>query len=257
MRLYLLDLGRILCSSNTLYGDGGAEMQPIPVFAVLLDLPQGKILYDTGCHPQAMQGYWPTKRAQLSQYVKNAGQGLEEQLHLCGIRPQEIQTVILSHMHFDHAGGLSLFSHADVYVPQEDFICGLLKVHLTSETENHGAYVKNDFEVSVKAYHLVTHDFFLTPEIEVITLPGHTPGLLGLVVHLKQEGVLIFPQDCLYTAANYGPPIKQAGIVADQERYLQSVEKIRMLEEKYKAQVIFGHDMEFFGRLKHAPAYYQ
>ncbi len=74
MRLYLLDLGRILCSSNTLYGDGGAEMQPIPVFAVLLDLPQGKILYDTGCHPQAMQGYWPAKRAQLSQYVKNAGQ---------------------------------------------------------------------------------------------------------------------------------------------------------------------------------------
>ena len=93
--------------------------------------------------------------------------------------------------------------------------------------------------------------------MQVITLPGHTPGVLGLMVHLPNSGVMIFPQDCIYTAENYGPPIRYSGIMYDLAAYEQSIEKVRALAERYSARVIFAHDMDFFQTLKLAPQFYE
>ena len=62
---------------------------------------------------------------------------------------------------------------------------------------------------------MVNNDFTLEENIDVISLPGHTPGILGLMVHLKNEGTFIFPMDAVYTEQNYGPPSKMSGIVYD------------------------------------------
>ena len=59
MKLYVLDLGKIIMrGENPVISadhDGGEE-PAIPIHAFLLDTPAGKILFDTGCHPQAMGG---------------------------------------------------------------------------------------------------------------------------------------------------------------------------------------------------------
>jgi glyoxylase-like metal-dependent hydrolase (beta-lactamase superfamily II) len=229
----------------------------IPVYAVLIDHPTGKILYDLGCHPDAMQGYWPQGLLSAFPYYYNAGQRLEEQLALTGTKPEDIKTVVLSHLHLDHAGNLHLFSHADVYVHRKDFEYGQTLVHLSPDPAKHGAYVKADLEVPVKQFHLVDKDFELAPGVEIITLPGHTPGLLGVIVHLEKDGTLIFPQDALYTRENYGPPAKASGIMYDTLAFFDSVEKVREYAKKYDARVMFSHDMEFFQTMKRAPDFYE
>lgn len=101
-------------------------------------------------------------------------------------------------------------------------------------------------------------DFELVQGVEIITLPGHTPGLLGIVVHCKQAGTLIFPQDAVYTRENYGPPAKASGIMFDNLAFFESIDKIRAYEKKYAAKVMFSHDMEYFEKeIKKAPAYYE
>ncbi len=267
MRVYILDNGWLECDSNMMVAgkvtgtadnkNPRTEWIKIPVYAVLIEHEGGRILFDTGCHPDAMNGYWPAGLKTVFPYYFHENQRLENRLSLIGLKPGDIGTVILSHMHLDHAGNINLFTHAEVYVHKKDFEYGQTLVHISQDRARHGAYIKEDVEAPVKGYRLVEEDFTIVPGVEVITLPGHTPGVLGLVVSLEKEGTLIFPQDALYTRENYGPPAKASGIVYDSLAFFRSVEKVRRLEKERNAKVMFSHDMEFFKSVKKAPEYYE
>jgi hypothetical protein len=63
------------------------------------------------------------------------------------------------------------------------------------------------------------------------------------MVHLRNSGTMIFPMDAVYTEKNYGPPVKMSGIVYDSVSFIDSIEKIRRLQGKYGAKVMYSHDM--------------
>jgi N-acyl homoserine lactone hydrolase len=265
LRLYILDNGWLEGDSNWIIAMSTVgtlqnktpptKWSKIPVYCVLLDGPDGKILYDTGCHPDAMKGYWPPNLTSIFPYYYNDHQLLSKQLALADTKPEEIKTVILSHLHLDHAGNTRLFKNAEVYVHKNDFEYAKRLVTSSANPVDHGAYVKSDLDIPTYRLHLVEGDCKLTKGVELISLPGHTPGLLGLMVHLK-EGTFIFPADALYTQENYGPPVKMSGIVYDTVAFRASIEKIRVLQVKYQAKVMFSHDMPFFNTLKLAPQSY-
>lgn len=267
MKLYILDNGWLEGDTNWMVAmnvKGTLEnktphikWKKIPVYTVLIDHPDGKILYDTGCHPQAMNGYWPQCLKSIFPYYHKENQLLKKQLELAGTAPEEIKKVILSHLHLDHAGNSHLFRHAEFYVHKKDYDYAKLLVNSSSNPSDHGAYVKADFEaLSQKKLHFIDKDSVLTKNIKLISLPGHTPGVLGLIVQLENEGTLIFPMDAIYTKENYGPPAKMSGIAYDNLSFLKSIEKIRVLQKKYNAKVMFSHDMQFFKTLKVAPEFY-
>lgn len=266
MKLYILNTGYLETDKNGVVACStiGTRSNPhiqnswikLPVMAFLIDTGDGYILYDTGSNPEAMNGYWQNAMQEIYPLYQKEEERLENQLALCGVKPEDIKTVVLSHMHLDHAGNLQLFPHADVYVPKADYLNGLAAVHMNPDPETHGGYIKGDLERPIKQYHLVTDEFELAPGVEIINLPGHTEALLGLVVHLD-GGTVILPQDCVYTSEIYGPPAKLSGLLYDSVSFLQSVEKVRSLQKKYDAKVIFAHDWEFFQTLKLAPEYYE
>lgn len=267
MKVYVLNLGWLECDKNQMVALStvGTRSQPfvtnqwiqVPIMAVLIDHPDGKILYDTGCHPQAMSGYWPQSLQDSFPFYQREDQDLTRQLALCGLQPADIDTVVISHLHLDHAGNLHLFKHARVYVSDEDFHYAQTLVRLNPDPATHGAYIKAELDVTVRQYHLVSQDCQLLPGVDLITLPGHTPGLLGLVLHLAKDQILIFPQDCLYTQENYGPPARASSLVYDSLAFFRSIEKVRRLASQYQAQVMFAHDMDFFQTIRHAPAFYE
>jgi N-acyl homoserine lactone hydrolase len=266
LKLYLLDNGHLEGDYNWIVamstvGTLEDKTPPtkwvsIPVYCVLIDSPEGKILYDTGCHPQAMNGYWPKNLQSIFPYFYNDNQLLVKQLELTGTAPEEVKAVILSHLHLDHAGNSHLFRNAEVYVHKKDYEYGKHLVDSSPNPADHGAYVKADLDIPTDKLHLVDSDIRPFDGIELISLPGHTPGILGLMVHLEQEGTLIFPSDALYTLENYGPPTKMSGIVYDSVAFRDSIEKIRALQKKYDAKIMFSHDMPLFKTLKLAPEYY-
>lgn len=266
MKLYVLNTGYLETDKNNVVACStiGTYSQPqvtnkwikLPVMAFLIDTGDGYILYDTGSNPEAMNGYWPNGLKEVYPLYQTKEERLENQLALVGVKPEEIKTVVLSHMHLDHAGNIHLFKHADVYAPKEDYLAAQAQVHLNADPATHGGYVKGDMDVAVKQYHLVSADFEIVPGVEVVTLPGHTPGLLGLVVHLD-GGTIILPQDAVYTSEIYGPPAKMSGLLHDSVAFFRSVEKVRELEKKHNAKVFFAHDHEFFQTLKTAPECYE
>lgn len=267
MKVYILNTGYLETDSNNVVGGStvGTRSNPmvlstwirLPVMAVLIDHPGGKILYDTGSNPHAMDGYWPENLREIYPLYQTREQRLENQLSLCGVKPEDINKVVLSHMHLDHAGNLGLFPHADVFVPKADFMHAQTQVRLNADPRTHGGYIKADLDVSVKQYHLVEDDIEIAEGVKIVNLPGHTPGLLGLVVHLEKDGTLIFPQDCVYSAGIYGPPAKGSGLLYDSLSFFKSIEKVRALQKKYNAEVFFAHDETFFAGVRKAPEYYE
>ena len=265
MKLWFLNTGYLETDKNNVVGCSviGTYSNPhiqnewikLPVMSFLIETDDGYILYDTGSNPEAMNGYWPKNLQEIYPLYQKPEEQLDKQLALCGVKPEDVKTVVLSHMHLDHAGGLYLFPHADVYVPKQDYEYAQVMVHKNPNPATHGGYVKADCEAPAN-YIMVDHDIELAKGVEVICLPGHTPNLLGLVVHLDSQ-TIILPQDAVYTVEIYGPPAKASGFLYDSISYFKSIETIRELQKKYDAKIIPAHDWEFFQTIRLAPDYYE
>ena len=264
MKLWILNTGYLETDKNNVVGCSviGTYSHPhienewirLPVMAFLIETDGEYILYDTGSHPDAMKGYWPKNLQEIYPLYQTQEERLENQLALCGVRPEEIKTVVISHMHLDHAGGLHLFPHADIYVPKADYEYAQVLVHKSPDPTRHGGYVKADCEVEGN-YILVDHDIDIARGVRLLNLPGHTPGLLGVMVRLE-GGTVILPQDAVYTEEIYGPPAKGSGFLYDSHSYYRSIEKVRELATVYHARVIPAHDEAFVKKLKFAPDCY-
>lgn len=244
MKLYILPLRSI-----PVFYDDLVQPEPgtarstrkvdIPTWALYIDHPQGKVLFDTG-----------------ERYLEDRSQpydALTEQLALCGVAPEEIDWLVMSHLHYDHAGKIDLFRNAKVVVQKRELMDALYETHVTDPD---GIYHREDLE-HISNWHPVEGEQELLPGIRLICLPGHTAGLQGVVVSLPESGNWIITSDACYTVENYGPPLRPAGVVSDIGLYRASAEKLRGLETEYHARLLFGHDPFQFAQWKKAPEYYR
>lgn len=241
--------------------DPRAEWIRVPSFSVLIKHPEaGWILYDTGSHPEDNQGRRPEEVCKQFPLYAERDEFLDLQLARLDLKPEDISRVIISHMHWDHAGGLTFFSHTEagqnILVSKADYAYGLVETHRSDAIFGGGGYLKDNFELPGLSFKFIEQDQQLYPGIELITLGGHTPGILGLIVHLDSQ-TYIFTSDAVYLQENYGPPMVKPGILYDSLGFERSVKKINRLERKYKARVIFAHDNKQFSTLKTVPEFYK
>jgi N-acyl homoserine lactone hydrolase len=237
------------------------EWHRVPSISMLISHPQlGWILADTGSHKDAMNGYWPEAARKNSPVFRNDEDYLEARLAQVGLKPGDIDWLILTHLHLDHAGELRLFSNTKagrrVIVHEQELKQGLYELFVHNQTLVN-AYLKPDFVgLDGIKFEPVTGDTPLADDLELLWLPGHTAGLLGVMVHLQNSGTIIFMSDAAYVSENYGPPSRLPGILHDSVAFKASIEKVRWLERRYNAKVIFGHDLKQFQTLKHSPEFY-
>ncbi|WHH58180.1 N-acyl homoserine lactonase family protein [Petroclostridium sp. X23] len=237
-----------------------AEWIRVPCFSVLIKHPeQGYILYDTGSCPGDEKDRRPKELQKLFPYYAKREEFLDARLAELGLKPDDISTIVLSHMHWDHSGGLGFFSNTkagrNILVSRKDYEYGITETHCSTVPFAGGGYFKGNFEFEGLAFNFIDEDQSLASGIDIITLGGHTPELLGLVLHLD-EGTVIFPSDAVYMSKNYGPPATRPGIVYDTLGFDKSIRKLYSLQKKYNAKIIFPHDSEQFSTLKQAPYFY-
>jgi N-acyl homoserine lactone hydrolase len=229
--------------------DKPVEWTDVPTHAVLVDTPDGKLLWDTSCPrdweqrwaPTGLQNFFPYDNVSEDEY-------LDSRLRQLGLAPGDIDYVALSHLHFDHAGNAHLFKETEARLvcsdKEKEFAFGF-------EGAFTGAHIKADYE-DLK-FETVSGDAEFLPGITFIQTPGHTPGSMSMRIDLPETGTMIFTADAVYRGENYGPPTIAAGIVNNLEQYYASVEKIRGLAEQTNATVVFGHDPEQIHQLRTAP----
>ena len=113
--IHLIDRGRVYADRGYVV-DGytmGSATEPNPdheraefvVWNAVIDHPEATVLCDTGSHPEAGDGYWPAPLYAAFEHVDAADHDLEGDLDDAGFGLDDIDAVVTSHLHLDHAAG--------------------------------------------------------------------------------------------------------------------------------------------------------
>ncbi|MBA6433656.1 MULTISPECIES: N-acyl homoserine lactonase family protein [Streptomyces] len=216
---------------------------------VLVETPEGTLLWDTSCPrdwetrwaPTGLQEYFPYDQVSDEEY-------LDARLGQLGVQPRDIDYLVLSHLHFDHAGNIGMFTGTGArlvcHEKEKEFAFGF-------EGAFNGAHLKTDYAAA--DFDTVSGDTEILPGVTLIEAPGHTPGTMSMKVDLPETGTMLFTSDAVYMGDSYGPPATPAAIVNDLTAWYASVEKIRGIAERSDATVVFGHDAEQLRSMRLAP----
>ncbi|WP_267643204.1 N-acyl homoserine lactonase family protein [Haloarchaeobius amylolyticus] len=218
-----------------------------PVYNVVIDHPDATILWDTGSHPDAGDGHWPAEL--YDAFTHEDTRRLADDLDAVGYDIDDIDAVVMSHLHLDHAGGLYNFAGTDVpiYVHREEFEFA----HVSAKTA-HGdeAYLAGDFDHDLD-WHLVSGPRSTPfPDVDLFHLPGHSPGLVATAIH-REEGTVILAGDIGYVRENWTERRPMGGaLLWNKEDWLASCARLDDLATRFDATVVVGHDPDAMEQLQ-------
>jgi glyoxylase-like metal-dependent hydrolase (beta-lactamase superfamily II) len=271
MKLHILNGGKMYLdrsslvagctSANARNTHPTAEWISIPVCSYLIEHPDGLVLYDTGCDPLGMERNWSAENKNASPFEAVENGSIAERLAQLGYTPDDVDFVVMSHLHVDHAGGLPLFRKAEILVNDGEFTQAA-KLYALQETRP--AYDRADLRAIFSAglrFNLLENErktYDLLDGVQVLNFgPGHTFGMLGLYVELPRSGNFLLVADAIYTADNAGPPIRLPGLVYDSLGYVATVKYAVEFARRHRATILYGHDTAQMEQLRQAPdAYY-
>jgi N-acyl homoserine lactone hydrolase len=271
LKLHVLDLGKLKLDKNFMVANSTVataqspnprgQVIDIPVSAYYIEHADGNVLFDTGCNPNwgGPNGRWPVDGLQqLFPHVGGEECQLPARLDMMGVGPDDVDYVVLSHLHCDHAGCVEYFRKSKIIV-HEDELAGAFRQYAL---QDHGSpYAIKDLEAIIKAqlnWREIARDEPDHKLLEGVRLlnfgPGHARGMLGLMVNLRSQQGVILCSDACYTAANYGPKARQPGISYDSLGIMRTVRRIQALAADSGAEVWFGHDADQFATVRKATA---
>jgi N-acyl homoserine lactone hydrolase len=116
-----------------------------------------------------------------------------------GLTPAQIDTVFVSHLHWDHIENIDLFRHAEILVPRREFE---YTADIRPSDWGTPPYARAMLE-GLRVTLLEDCEQELYPGVRTLTLPGHSVGLQGLVVkspEARAPGDLVLASDALWSA---------------------------------------------------------
>lgn len=221
-----------------------------PVFNLLIEHPAGNVLWDTGSHPEAADGHWPADVYDTFTHRDAADHALPAALEEVGFGLADVDYVVQSHLHLDHAGGLHNFAGEDVpvFVHEQE----LKHAYFSAATGTDDAYIRGDFDHDLAWEPLYGDGGLLFEGLEWIHLPGHTPGLVGLFVEggTAEGGDLLVIGDQAYTQLNYVDEWPMGrDLLWSRPEWKASLRRCDEVERRRDATVVYGHDPEQVAQL--------
>ncbi|WP_435362142.1 N-acyl homoserine lactonase family protein [Haloarchaeobius sp. DFWS5] len=218
-----------------------------PVYNVVVEHPDATILWDTGSHPDAADGHWPPDL--YDAFTHEGLRPLATDLDSVGYSLDDIDAVIQSHLHLDHAGGLENFADTGVpvYVHRDEF-----EFAYVSAKTDHGdeAYLAPDFDHDLDWRLVSGRRSTPFPDIDLVHLPGHSPGLVATVIR-RDAGTVILAGDVGYVRENWTERRPMGGaLLWDKSAWLDSCERLDDVAVREDAMVVTGHDPDAVEKLR-------
>lgn len=206
------------------------------VFAFLIEHPKGLILVDTGWHTDVRYNQLEVLgefHYRINKAFLPKGEAIDEQLMSMGIRPKDLDYVILSHLHTDHASGLRLVSKAKkLLVSDIEMKAAMGPMAKAYESSMWEGLNLETFPLQDTGYgpHGKSYDLFGDGSILLVSVAGHTPGLCAVQIN-NNDKFAILSGDCGYAEKSWKQMIRP-GVMANMEMGMKSLAWIKEMSEK-------------------------
>lgn len=222
---------------NFLGGDDHRAPMPLDYYVWVIRDESGDVVVDTGFDAAAA-----AKRGRI--LLRPVAEGLAA----IGVDAAAVRDVVITHMHYDHAGNAALFPRARFHLQDAEmaFCTGrpMTHPHLAApfEAADVAEMVRRIFEGRV-VFH--AGESCLREGITLHPLPGHTPGLQAVRVETAR-GPVVLAADAAHFWANLDRAVPFP-IVADVPAYLESLRRLTVLAPS-RDHIIPGHDPAVLAR---------
>lgn len=248
MKLYILNCGQMITPDDNILAKFNTPLLrlvlPVPVY--LLEHPtQGLILIDTGfCYPRLPEEMKAGIAWSPILQIKN-------QIASLGYDPEDVKHVLLSHLHFDHAGQIEDFPKAVFHLRKSEWDSARACPSPDYFPEDYmGA---KDFRLSFVPENEDV-DLFDDGTVFCLDTKGHSAGHQSFVIALPRTGKVLLSMDAAHLPAYF-----------DSEDFfqdawnpalcVQAIEKIQRVRKEC-ALTILGHDPAMWAFVRRAPEYY-
>ena len=164
-----------------------------------------------------------------------------------GVKREQVTKVIITHMHFDHVGGMEnfaqLYPNAKFYVQKIEY-----DFWVNNPISRRPPFKRSRLDRGNKGLAdlaggprliMLDGDTVIGPDMELLLLPGHAPGLQGVLVNTA-KGAAVVASDSAHIARSFKNDMPSS-IVVDMVTWLKSYDKLRV---KAPLNNLFpGHDV--------------
>lgn len=204
-----LNCGKLHMERSRFGGGPTDSILELPVFCFLIIHPQGCMLFDTGLPAELWSGRSGMELTPGLTATRGSSGGLVREIEGQGYSLEDISTIVISHTHFDHAGGNELVAGARCYVQD-------------------GEDVKGDY------------DLLGDGSIHLLATPGHSTDHQSMLVRGRNRQVLLTGDAC-FRPDNL-VDLKLPLILEDREQALKSLKRLRGISAKRGTIVLTSHD---------------
>jgi len=227
------------------------EKEPSPCFAFLLERDGHYTLVDTGMADTARAdkyhhpGSW-----------QDPGLAIHEQIETLGISCEQIELIVLTHMHWDHVYNIEKFQGARVVANETEYRFALEPIPLYHKSYEHPSLGIRAPWDGMKI-ETVSGETQIAPGIVVFETPGHSPGHMSVEVDTK-NGKYILCGDSAFRLDNFKPVPEIGYTITPPARYADIVTCWRSIELqknrcKSMDKLLLTHDMTLINRCAETP----
>jgi glyoxylase-like metal-dependent hydrolase (beta-lactamase superfamily II) len=233
-----------------------SRFTPVPIPCFLVEHPSaGPILIDTGLPAAvAQEGSRALGRAAGLAYTMEMEPSwtATEQIRARGQDPIDVRHVVMTHLHFDHAGAVADFPQATFVVDAAEWRAarsgGFTQGYSAKLIDYAFDWREIDFDdartVTSFASFARTVDLFGDGSVRLLSTPGHSKGHMSVLLRLQSGREMLLTADAAYARRTIDEELVPV-FVDDVHRYLRSLREIRRYcEQTPDAEVVFGHDAE-------------
>jgi N-acyl homoserine lactone hydrolase len=174
-----------------------------------------------------------------------ATDALEYRLGEIGLAPDDIDLIVNTHLHFDHAGGNFLFPHATFLVQEDHYH------HALGMPE---AFPPRYYLLPGLNYDQLGGEISLIPGVDIIRCPGHVPGMHTVIVRLAEAGTIVLASDAISLEEHliedrwegyWNPKLARASAL-----------RMQAIAHAEHGNIFYGHDPEWWKSIRKSPEYY-
>lgn len=208
MRIHAIQTGRVRIKQAQIIGRGHRlrQLQPIlsnewadwvPVYAWAVEHPQGVIVVDTGsaAHLTSLPRWHPYFRYAVHFDIEPE-QEVGPQLRSLGIGARDVKTVVLTHLHIDHDGGLGHFPNSRIFVDSGEIaraagIAGAIRGYLPGRWPAWFDPQPLRWQPSRRGPFAQTARITQAGEVMAVPSPGHTPDHVCVLIDDGDRQILL------------------------------------------------------------------